>query len=81
MKIVKYGSSWCGPCRLATKTLKDSGLAFEDVDIDKNPDAMEDLAITRIPYIVFKDDNDNVVHTHVGALTSHGLSKIIENYG
>ena len=53
MKIVKYGSSWCGPCRLATKTLKDSGLSFEDIDIDNNPDAIKDMNISRIPHIVF----------------------------
>lgn len=80
MKIVKYGSSWCGPCRLATKTLQDSGLPFEDVDIDDNPEAAGDIKITRIPHIVFMDDNNNVIHTHIGALTKPELDKIIEDY-
>lgn len=80
MKIIKYGSSWCGPCRLATKTLQDSGLPFEDIDIDSNPEAIGDLKISRIPYILFKDDNDNVLHTHIGGLTQSELNKIIEEY-
>ena len=81
MRIVKYGSSWCGPCRLATKTLQESGIPFEDIDIDNNPEAVGDLKISRIPHIVFKDENDNVLHTHVGGLTSADLNSIIEKYG
>jgi thiol-disulfide isomerase/thioredoxin len=81
MRIVKYGSSWCGPCRLATETLKKSGLPFEDVDIDNNPDAIGDLKINRIPHIQFFDDGGNLVHTHVGGLNSSDLQHIIEQYG
>jgi thiol-disulfide isomerase/thioredoxin len=81
MRIVKYGSSWCGPCRLATETLKKSGLPFEDIDIDNNPDVAIELKISRIPHIVFKDDNDNVLHTHIGGLTSSELNSIVEKYG
>jgi thiol-disulfide isomerase/thioredoxin len=81
MRIVKYGSSWCGPCRLATETLKKSGLPFEDIDIDNNPDVATELKISRIPHIQFFDDNNNLVHTHIGGLNSSDLNNIIENYG
>lgn len=81
MRIVKYGSSWCGPCRLATETLEKSGLAFEDIDIDKNPDAADSLKISRIPYIQFFNEGGNLVYTHTGGLTSSELQHIIEQYG
>jgi thiol-disulfide isomerase/thioredoxin len=81
MRIVKYGSSWCGPCRMATETLNKSGLPYEDVDIDNNPDVAMELKISRIPHIQFFDDNNNLVHTHIGGLTSSDLNNIIENYG
>lgn len=81
MKITKYGSSWCGPCRMATETLEKSGLPFEDIDIDNNPEAVADLRIRRIPHIVFKDEDDNVLYTHIGSLTSSELNSIVEKYG
>lgn len=81
MKIIKYGSSWCGPCRLATETLKKSGLPFEDIDIDSNPDAIKGLNVSRIPHIQFFNEDGTLVHTHVGALTTADLNNIIQNYG
>jgi hypothetical protein len=66
---------------MSTDTLKNSGLEFEDIDIDSNPDAIGDLPIKRIPYIQFFDDGGNLLHTHVGVLTNSDLHHIVEQYG
>jgi len=38
-RIVIYTASWCPDCRAAKKFLQAKGLPYEEIDIEKNPDA------------------------------------------
>jgi glutaredoxin len=40
-EITVYGNPWCGDCRRAKKFLQDRGVAFHEVNVDGNPEAME----------------------------------------
>jgi len=40
-KITMYTTSWCRDCRNAKKFLDDRGIAYEEIDIDRNPEAVE----------------------------------------
>ncbi|MBZ5529234.1 MAG: glutaredoxin family protein [Acidobacteriia bacterium] len=37
--ITLYCTTWCADCRYAKTFLKERGIAFQEVNIDKNPDA------------------------------------------
>jgi glutaredoxin len=37
--ITLYGTTWCADCRRAETFLKERGIAFQEVNIDENPDA------------------------------------------
>jgi glutaredoxin 3 len=45
-KIVLYGTSWCAVCKRARGYLIARGLAFEDLDLEKNARAAAELAKT-----------------------------------
>ena len=38
-RIVIYTTSWCPDCRAAKKFLQAKGLPYEEIDIEKNPEA------------------------------------------
>src|SRR3989337_3129324 len=38
-KIVIYTTTWCPDCRAAKKFLASKNLSYEEIDIEKNPDA------------------------------------------
>ena len=38
-KIVMYTTSWCRDCKAAKKFLGEWGIAFEEIDIEKDPEA------------------------------------------
>jgi glutaredoxin len=38
--VTVYGAHWCGPCTMVKKFLDDNNIAYDYVDIDKNPEAM-----------------------------------------
>ncbi|HJX73390.1 MAG TPA: glutaredoxin domain-containing protein [Candidatus Deferrimicrobiaceae bacterium] len=40
-RIVIYTTSWCPDCRAAKKFLASKDLPYEEIDIEKNPDAAE----------------------------------------
>jgi glutaredoxin len=40
-ELTVYGNPWCGDCRRAKKFLQTRGVAFREVNIDENPEAVE----------------------------------------
>jgi mycoredoxin len=40
-RIVIYTTSWCRDCKAAKKFLGERGLSYEEIDIEKTPDAVE----------------------------------------
>ncbi len=50
--VVKFGATWCGPCKAYDKILesiKDENLAIYSCDVDDAPDWFKDLGIRAIP--------------------------------
>jgi mycoredoxin len=40
-RIVIYTTSWCHDCRAAKRFLDEKGIAYEEIDIEKDPVAAE----------------------------------------
>ena len=38
-KIVVYTTPWCGDCKAAKRFLGERGIAYEEVDIERRPEA------------------------------------------
>ena len=60
-KIVKYGASWCGPCRRQDKEFEDNPPKYdlEVVDVDTlEDDELESLNIKNVPTIILYDIDD-----------------------
>jgi len=61
--IVKYYADWCGSCRLISPKYKRlsederfKGIAFLDIDAEKNPEARKKGEVKNLPtFAVFKD--------------------------
>ncbi|NCP87948.1 MAG: NrdH-redoxin [Anaerolineae bacterium CG_4_9_14_3_um_filter_57_17] len=70
--IVLYGTSWCGDCRRARRILGEMNAAYQDIDIEADPQAarfVEELnhGSRSVPTIIFPDgailiepDNDSL---------------------
>lgn len=58
MKVLKFYSPSCGPCRVMESNLKKADIAYEDIDVtDENNDPLvEKYGIRNIPTIVKIDD-------------------------
>ena len=79
-RIEKFGSSWCGPCKLLDKTIEQ----IKDIEIVKyDVDEYEDLAaeknIRNIPVLIFYNE-DNEVDRLIGAASLNKINEIIDKW-
>lgn len=53
-KLIRFTASWCQPCKMLAMNLKDEdlGIPVEVVDIDVNPDTVQEYGIRGVPTIV-----------------------------
>jgi thioredoxin 1 len=76
--LVKFGASWCGPCKMIKPTLQkledQHGLPVVEVDVDEEPELARQFRIMSIPtMLLFK--NGQVVRTIVGVKPQKALEQ------
>lgn len=60
VRIVMYGTPWCGDCRRARRIFDEQGVAYDYIDIEQNEDGrsiVEQLnrGYQSVPTIIFPD--------------------------
>lgn len=84
MKIIKFTSKTCGPCRLMNevfdhlKLYVDDEKIFEEVDVTLNEEVVSKYSVRQVPTIVFCDDEKE--ERIVGIKSLNDLKKIYENF-
>lgn len=59
-EIVMYSTSWCSDCYRAKHFFNEYGINYQEIDIERNPDAVETVmqlngGYRSVPTIVFPD--------------------------
>ncbi|MDE2860610.1 MAG: NrdH-redoxin [Chloroflexota bacterium] len=78
--ITVYGADWCGDCRRAKKFMDDKGVAYNWVNIENDPSAIELVLKLNggkrvIPTIVFEDGSVLVEPTNSELAGKLGVGK------
>lgn len=79
MKLLKFTSPTCQPCRELTKVLYDllpedfNHIELVEIDVTVNPEATKDWNIRGVPTLILMDDLDDVVGKMVGY---HGVKQL-----
>jgi mycoredoxin len=60
MALTVYTTSWCGPCRRLKSQLTREGISYDEVDIERDPQAAEYVMSVNngnqtVPTVVFPD--------------------------
>jgi thioredoxin 1 len=73
-KVLKFSASWCGPCKMLSKTLEDvkTDVIIEEIDIDEQSELANEYGIRGVPTLVMVDENVEIKR-NVGNLTKSQL--------
>jgi len=58
-KILKFSASWCGPCKMLSKTFSQiqTDIEIQEVDIDQNAELVSQYRIRGVPTVVMLTDD------------------------
>ena len=85
MRLIKIGASWCGPCNLMDKRLKDfNACDYKAYDVDDEDDetvaVIDKYNVRNVPVLVLEGDNGEELAKWVGAVSvDEILKKVDEN--
>ena len=81
IKIVDFYATWCGPCKVLSKTLEEikelPDVTIEKVNIEDNLELTEQYKVRSVPTLVFFKNNE-MKATTVGAISKEKLMSIID---
>lgn len=82
MRLIKIGASWCGPCNLMDKRLKDfNACEYKAYDVgdedDETAEIVEKYNVRSIPVIVLEGDNGEELAKWVGAVSLEDIMEKI----
>lgn len=85
MRLIKIGASWCGPCNLMDKRLKDfNACDYKSYDVEDEDDetvaVIDKYNVRNVPVLVLEGDNGEELAKWVGAVSvDEILKKVDEN--
>ena len=85
MRLIKIGASWCGPCNLMDKRLKDfNACDYKSYDVDdedyETVAVINKYNVRNVPVLVLEGDNGEELAKWVGAVSvDEILKKVDEN--
>lgn len=74
MKIIKFYSDTCGPCKVLDSNLKKAGIDYESINAnsDENDTLVEKYKIRAVPTLI-KEENGIEIARHIGIMTEEQL--------
>lgn len=79
MKVLKFFSPHCGPCRVMEQNLKEANIEYESINVEE--DAGDILAdkydVKGLPTIIVLNEDGAIIKQHTGILTVENLKNFI----
>ena len=77
MRVLKFYADWCGPCKTLTEVIHGAqdkiNIPIEEIDIDKNSDAVIQYGIRSVPTMILLDENNAELKRVTGSLNQSDL--------
>lgn len=79
MKVLKFFSPHCGPCKVMENNLKEANIEYESINIEEdNGDMLADkYNVKGLPTIIIIDEHGAIIKQHTGILTVENLKHFI----
>ena len=78
MKILKFYTETCMPCRMVGKILESMNLAVDSINAMKSIDKVDEYSVCTTPTLVFLGDDNKEFARTTGPVTKAQIQKIID---
>lgn len=80
MTVLKFGATWCSPCKQLDQIVEAIGYSdkIQKIDVDTDPDKAKGFGIRSIPTLIKLDAEGNEVGRRTGACSKE---QFLEFYG
>lgn len=83
INFVKFFATWCGPCKVLDKTIKNispdySNVNFIEIDTDEEPALCKSYKIKNVPTVIIFKNNDEIERM-VGSIQPSKLKQSIDD--
>jgi len=80
-KVYKFSATWCGPCKMLTKTLStiETSVPVEEVDINANEELTQQFKIRGVPTLVMVNEDGVELKRKVGVMNPTELQEWINS--
>jgi len=81
MKLLKFSSSTCSPCKALTKTLSeiDVPFALEEILVESDMETAKRYKVRAVPTLILVSDRGEAIGTNVGAISKDDLKQWFES--
>lgn len=83
MKVLKFEASWCGPCKMLSKTIAESqekiSIPIEVIDIDETPDLAMQYGVRGVPTLIVVDEEGKEIRRKVGMQRESDLLQFLSH--
>ena len=66
MKLLKFYSDSCQPCKVLTKQLDDLNVEYTSINIDEHPEEVEKYYLRGVPTLIVVDDSGKELDRRIG---------------
>ena len=83
LKLLKFGASYCAPCRAMAPILEELKSTYDiwDIDVDEAEDTtLVKYKIRSIPVLILEDDQGKELWKHVGSISKVDLENKLKEY-
>ena len=79
MKVLKFYTETCMPCRMVGKLLESMNLAVDSINALKSVDLVDEYNVCTTPTLVFLNEEDKEVARTTGPVTKAQIQKILDD--
>jgi|688.fasta_scaffold215393_3 thioredoxin 1 len=84
MELIKFGATWCAPCKNLDEIIKNvlnvkTSVIYISYDSDSNPEEFIKNNIISVPTVIIKN-NEKEVERFVGVLSHQKIINLIEKH-